>query len=92
MFITDWSIFSMLHVANWASIPNEHMRDTSISLPNHNKQIVKRPMKMFSTMYCYWSIYRELDRQTTYNKKGMDTLHPHRDISLHILFIAPRRH
>lgn len=77
MFITDWSIFSMLHVANWASIPNEHMRDTSISLPNHNKQIIKRPMKMFSTMYCYWSIYREHKRRATYNKKGWIKTHPH---------------
>ena len=77
MFITDWSIFSMLHVANWAPIPNEHMRDTSISLPNHNKQIVKRPMEMFSTMYCYWSIYREHKRQATYNKKGWIKTHPH---------------
>lgn len=49
-------------------------------------------MKMFSTMYCYWSIYREHKRQATYNKKGWIKTHPHRDISLHILFIAPRRH
>lgn len=77
MFITDWSIFSMLHVANWASIPNEHMRDPSISLPNHNKQIVKEPVKMFPTMYCYLSIYRKHTGKQLTIKKGWIKIHPH---------------